>query len=61
MFEVSPTGTVVWILLQKGGEIVRALRYAPSFSGISVKVTPTATELFSGESASFNASGGFTP
>jgi hypothetical protein len=60
MFEVSPTGTVVWTYT-KGGEIVRALRYAPSYSGISVKVTPTATELFSGESASFNASGGFTP
>ncbi len=60
MFEVTPAGTVVWSYT-KGGEIVRALRYAPSYPGISVQISPTSSELFVGESVTFTASRGFTP
>ncbi|HPN37750.1 MAG TPA: aryl-sulfate sulfotransferase [Melioribacteraceae bacterium] len=60
MFEVSQTGSVVWSY-NKGGEIVRALRYAPSYPGISVQVSPASTEIFVGETANFTATKGFAP
>ncbi len=60
MFEVNSLGNVVWTYT-KGGEIVRALRYAPSYSGISVQVSPTSSELEVGETATFTATKGFTP
>jgi hypothetical protein len=38
LFEVNSAGTVVWSY-SPGGEIVRALRYAPTYSGVSALTT----------------------
>jgi hypothetical protein len=36
IFEVNSSGTVVWTYSPNAGEIVRALRYAPDYAGVSI-------------------------
>ncbi|MFH0734539.1 MAG: aryl-sulfate sulfotransferase [bacterium] len=59
-WEVNSAGTVVWNY-NKGGEIARGLRYAPSYPGIAINVTPLTTQLNIGETVTLTATKGFTP